>query len=188
MADSSETTQVSEPPRELGETGELLGAVRSLAEQVGSLRAEVQALRASSALLPGESMSGHGWEDRAPVRHDSPHWVRALDSPAARRPAVPQLLLEIVFLVAVAVLAALAELEPPLLVALMAGAWALVAAAEWAVAREAGRREEALASAPFGSGIVADDPTWFTPPAERDVLEDHGAESTAARLPPPSDE
>ena len=67
---------------------------------------------------------------------------RAVDAPAARVPAVPRLLLEIGFLVAVAVAAAIAELEAIEIVGVMTAAWLLVAIAELVAARAARRRTE----------------------------------------------
>lgn len=186
MAERSETTQISGPPAEV-EAAELLDAVRGLAAQIGSLQTEIQSLR-SGGLPPGEG-GDHGWDDGRPARQDSPPWVRTLDSPSERRPPVPRLLLEIVFLIAIAAFAAIAGLDAPVIVAVMAGAWALVAAAEWAAAREAARREQALYASPFGGGILGEDPSWFGPPAERElsgaVTDAAPSRDTAAKLPPP---
>jgi len=188
VADPSETTQVSETPAEV-ESVELLGAVRSLAAQVGSLQAEVQALRASGRMLPPGEGDPHGWDERPVARHDSPPWVRSLDSPGARRPAVPRLVVEIGFLVAVAVVAAIARLDAPVVILVMAGAWALVAAMEWAAAREAASRERALLRSGLGAAVVSDDASWFSPPADEPVPElAEIGEDTAARLPPPPED
>lgn len=193
MADPSEKTHASEAPADV-DAAELLDAFRGLAAQVGSLQDEIHALRSSTSALPTGDTAGHGWEDAIPMRQDSPPWVRSLDSPTARRPAVHRLLLEVLFLAAVAALAAIADLGAPVIVAVMAGAWALVAAAEWAAAREAARREHALYESALGRGILGEDPSWFEPPAGRSVLEtfedgDGGdRQDTAARLPPPIDE
>jgi hypothetical protein len=116
--------------------------------------------------------------------------VRALDAPAARSPAVPRLLLEIVFLVCVAVGVAIAELEILEILGVMAGAWALVAIAEVVGAQAARRRAEAV-YAPL-PGVVRGyptDPSWFAPPVERTVLDavEEGDEPRA-KLPPPSED
>jgi hypothetical protein len=64
------------------------------------------------------------------------------------------------------------------IVALMAGAWALVALAEWLAAREA-RRVAQLSLAPLAGGAIrADDPSWFSPPMERVPLEPLPEEDT----------
>jgi hypothetical protein len=129
--------------------------------------------------------------------------MRTLDRPGPRPPAVPRFLLEIVFLVAVAGAAAIAELDPVVIVLLMAGSWALVATAEWFAAVAARRQAEVSAMPLAGAGsIFADDPSWFAPPLERqpvgpapddlDLGEDteHGEEaaSSAPRLPPRPEE
>ena len=197
MADPSETTQVSVEPTD-PEQVELLGAVRALSAQVGGLQAEVQALRASSRALPA-SADAPAWDQSTPARREKSAWMRTLDRPGPRPPAVPRFLLEIVFLVAVAGAAAIAELDAVVIILLMAGAWVLVAAAEWFAALAARRQAEVSAMPLAGAGsILADDPSWFAPPLERepvgpaaddlDLGEDteHGDEaaSSAPRLPP----
>ena len=113
MAEPSETTVASRTPTS---ESELLGAVRALSEQVGELQAELQSLRSASRPLPPGQADAPGWEVDAPARRDASAWMRSVASPAAARPAVPRLLLEILFLVAVAVLAAVARLDTPLVV------------------------------------------------------------------------
>jgi hypothetical protein len=184
MADPSETTQVSREPA--GPEGEeLLAAVRALATQVGGLQAELQTLRAQSRSLPLPDGEPPGWDDRAPAPRDSASWVRSLDTPGLRRAAVPWLVLEILFLVAVAVLAAVAGLGAPAVVAVMVGAWLLVALAEWTSVRAA-RRDDAILYDSLLSrvGTRSDDPSWFAPPVEATALEIADAEARAAtRLP-----
>jgi hypothetical protein len=186
MADPSETTQVSREPAEQ-EHDELLGAVRALTAQVGSLQEDVSNLRHEARALPAADGDHPGWEDaahQAAVR-ESPAWVRSVDTPGVRGIAVPWLVLEIVFLVAVAVLAAVAGLDAPVIAAVMVVAWLLVAVGEWAMARGA-MREHALvygAAEPPLPG-VPDDPLWFdagTDESALDVVEDR----TTTRLPPP---
>jgi hypothetical protein len=123
-------------------------------------------------------------------------WVRALDAPTSRTPSVPRLLLEIVFLVSVAIAVAIAELDTVAIVGVMAGAWALVALAEYVAARAARRRAAAVyAPLPGLASGYPTDPAWFAPPVERAVLETTGVEDdtqglspgeSPARLPPPS--
>jgi hypothetical protein len=91
---------------------------------------------------------------------------------------VPRLLLEIVFLVAVACLAAVARLDTLYVVALMAGAWALVALAEWA-AQRAVRLQNEAAFGRYGG------PGWFAPSAQRDLGADV-VHDPGATLPPPA--
>jgi hypothetical protein len=189
MADPSETTHVSREPAE-HEPEELLGAVRALASQVGSLQEDVLALRQEARVLPTADGERPGWEEDAhhPAVRESPAWVRSVDSPGSRGIDVPWLLLEIVFLVAVAVLAAVARLDTAAIVAVMVVAWLLVAIGEWAIARSA-LREHALvygSSAPPLPG-VPDDPMWFDV-GDETALDVAADDRTAARLPPPQPE
>jgi hypothetical protein len=197
VADPSETTQVSLEPQ-APEAAELLGAVRALSAQVGGLQAELQALRAQTRAL-SSSPDAPTWDQSTPPQREKSAWMRSLDRPGRRPPAVPRLLLEIVFLVAVAGAAAIAELEPAVIVLLMLGAWALVAAAEWLADRTA-RQHAAMSAMPLaGAGaIYPDDPSWFAPPLERPLVEpgadvevgedtEDGYEA-APRLPPRSDD
>jgi hypothetical protein len=201
VADPSETTQVSLEPND-PEQAELLGAVRALSAQVGGLQAELQALRAETRALP-VSADAPSWDQSTPARREKSDWMRSLDRPPPRPPAVPRFFLEIVFLVAVAGAAAIAELDTVVIILLMAGAWALVATAEWIAARASARQAEISAMPLAGTAsIFADDPSWFAPPLERQpvaagsddlsVGEDteHGDEDARAtpRLPPRAEE
>ena len=178
MAEPSETlaSRTSETPS--GE--ELLGAVRALADQVGGLQAELQSLRSSSRPLPGGEADVPGWEVDPPARRDGSLWMRSVASPGAGRPAVPRLFVEILFLVAVAILAAVARLETPLVIAVMAGAWALVAALEWASERSNRLGAEAAFGKPAPTG---GDGSWS--PSAAAPYELSAAEQTA-KLPPPA--
>ena len=167
------------------DSAEVLEAIRELSARVGGLQADMNALRAQARPLPPAGVDAGGWDGRD-GRRDSLAWVRELEGPSRRRPDVPWLLLELAFLAAVAVAAAVADLDPLVIVGLLAGAWALVALGELAGARSARRRAEA-AYAPlaiYGQNRPPD-PSWFAPPVERTVL-DAGGEDTATRLPPAS--
>jgi len=186
MADPSETTQVSREPADQ-ESEELLAAVRALATQVGGLQAELETLRAQPRQLPVPGEERPGWDDRMPAQRENAAWVRSLDTPKLRRAAVPWLALEIVFLVAVAVLVAVARLSALAVVAVMVGAWLLVALAEWMAAR-AEMRDDALIYGTItpGSTALSQDPSWFDPPVEPTALEITDPRKTAAtRLSPP---
>lgn len=186
MADPSETTQVSNEPAVL-EHEELLAAVRALATQVGELQGELHALRTQARALPAEDGDRPGWDERVPTPLQSAPWVRSLDMLKRRRTSIPWLLLEILFLVAVAVLAVVADFSAPAAVGVIVGAWLLVALAEWTNARAA-RRDATIVYdyVATGAAMFPDDPSWFDPPAERTALEIPDArETTAARLPPP---
>jgi hypothetical protein len=148
--------------------------LRALREEVASLRAELGARDEPVAADAG---------GRAPP---SFNWVSSLEAPARRRLVVPRLLLEGAFLIAVAAVAALAELEPLVIAAVMGGAWLLVALAEWAGSRADRRRDELLYSAPMAAEPVAD-PAWFSPPVEQTMLDGGLAadsETAVAKLPP----
>lgn len=199
MADPSETTQVGSAPgsasardgdaREEG-TAEVLSAIRELSAQVGDLQSEVETLRAQARVLPPADRESAGWEDTRRAT-DTFTWIETVEAPSARAPAVPRLLLEVVFLVAVAVGAAVAELETVEIVAVMAVAWALVAIAEVAASRAERQRFEAVYGPyPLVSGYPSD-ASWFAPPVERqtertvlDLHRDEGA--PPAKLPPPT--
>ncbi len=192
MADPSETTQISGPDQQSTsptDSENVLEAIRELSVRVGDMQSELHALRAQTRALPSASAEAAGWDEQR-ASGDMLTWVRAIDAPGARVPAVPRLLLEIVFLVAVAVGAAIAELEPLEIVGVMAAAWVLVAIAELVTARAARRRAEMIYAPLAGltSGYPSD-PTWFAPPLERTALDvaDVG-EETQAKLPPPSED
>lgn len=184
MADPSETTQVSREPIE---QAELVDAVQALSAQVTSLQDEVHALRVEARALPDGETDRHGWDEGAPVvAREGPAWVRSVDSPRARGIAVPWLLLEILFLVAVAVLCAVAGLDGPVIAGVMVAAWLLVAVGEWLVSR-AERERYALV---YGTDVpptvaLADDRSWFALNGDDTLLDQSSAERPPARLPPP---
>jgi hypothetical protein len=180
MADPSETTLASRAPADV-ETSELLGAVRALSEQVGGLQAGLQALQSERHTLPPGDADVPGWDAGARTRQDVSPWMRSIASPAARRPPVPRLFLEIVFLVAVACLVAVARLETALVIAIMGVAWVLVALAEWATERAARLRNEAA----FGR-YAGPEGSWFATPVREAVPEiARGDGDSSAKLPPP---
>jgi Flp pilus assembly protein TadB len=182
MADPSETTQVSR-----AQEAELIDAVRALADRVESLQDDVRALRAESHALPPGETDRHGWDEGAPVAvREGPAWIRSVDSPRPRGIAVPWLLLEIVFLVAVAVLCAVAGLDAPVIVGVMVAAWVVVAIGEWLLSR-AERERHALV---YGTGVVPvasmpDDRSWFASNGDDTLLDLPSAERPPTRLPPP---
>lgn len=182
MADPSETTRASRAAT-AEEAGELLGAVRALAAQVGGLQAELQALRAERAALPRPEADVPGWDVEASARRDGSVWMRSIPSPPPRGLSIPRLVPEIAFLVAVACLAAVARLETVAIVAVMAGAWALVALAEWAADRAVGLRTQAA----FGRYVGPDgDRPWRAGPVAASAEPAEEPEEAPAKLPPPS--
>jgi hypothetical protein len=183
VADPSETTQISHEPTT--QEGELVGALRALATQVESLQADVQALRSEARGLPAGESDRHGWDESAPVVREGTAWIRSVDSPRPRGLAIPWLALEIVFLVAVAVLAVVADLEPYAIGAVMLGAWALVALGEWLVARSV--REQQVLVYRGGTTVGAptpDDTAWFRTNGDDMLLDAPSTERPPARLPP----
>ncbi len=185
-ADASETTKAPLEPND-AQASELLGAVQTLSAQVGGLRTELHALRSQVRPLP-EPADAPGWGDSPTARRESSPWVRTLERPAPRGPAVPRLLIEIVFLAAVALAAALAELDPLVIGLVMAGAWVLVALAEWMAARAA-RRHAYVQVAPLSATGVffGEDPSWFASPIEHTAIEPAAEEDdTQTRLPAPA--
>ena len=187
MADPSETTQVTRLPAGEKEQ-ELLDAVRDLAAQMRGLQSEVHALRNHASRLP-DGDERPGWDDPSPTLRDGGAWVRSLDTPTLRRFSIPWLALEIAFLVAVAVLAVVADLEPLVIAAVMVLAWLVVALAEWATARST-RQRHALAYGTFApSPGTPEDPTWLQPPTERTALDvvESGAAGSIVGLPPTAD-
>jgi hypothetical protein len=183
VADPSETTRASRATT-TEEASELLGAVRALSAQVGGLQAELQSLRSERGGLPRGDADVPGWDVDAPSRRDGSVWMRSIPSPSARRPAIPRLVPEVAFLVAVACLLAVARLDTVAIVAAMAGAWALVALAEWAADRAVRLRNQAA----FGRYVGPEgDRTWLAPPLREAIPEPvEDDEESAAKLPPAS--
>lgn len=158
---------------------DVAGALGRLEEQVGSLHDEVRRLGAT--LPPPTSLA-----EPAPGSYA---WVGALDAPVRRRPQLPRLLLEALFLVAVAAAAAIADLDALAIAGIMLGAWVLVALIEWAASR-ADRRQELPLFAPPPAAPAAADPAWFSPPVDHTIL-DAGAgdgDTAVTRLPPRLDD
>jgi hypothetical protein len=182
MADRSETTQVSH-----SNEAELTDAVRTLAAQVGSLQDDLRALRAEAHALPNGESDRHGWDEGASaIVREGPAWVRSVDSPRPRGVAIPWLLVEVLFLVAVAVLCAVARLNAPVIAGVMVTAWALVALGEWLLAR-AERERLALAyrPGPASTAPLPDDRSWFASNGDDTLLDASSAERPPTRLPPP---
>jgi hypothetical protein len=179
----------AERPHSPAADGELAESVRVLTDRIEALQADVRRLGGSAALPSTDP----GWDDRgSDVEAAAPSyaWVGALEPRIRRRPAVPRVLLESMFLIAVALGCALAELDGPVIAAVMAGAWVLVALIEWTSARADARRDDIVVT--FAEPEQAPpDPSWLVPPVER-TLHDAAAGGDATqitRLPAaPSDE
>lgn len=169
-----------------GDGDALAASLAELTERIEQLQGEVRRL---APVLPELE------RDRdAPAGEPAPGsyaWLQALEPAVRRRPTVPRMLLEILFLAAVAVAAALAELEAAAIAGVMAGAWVLVALIEWASSRADRRRSELLLRpAPEPPQPLPADPSWFMPPVEQtlhDASGATGAVTAATRLPPAPD-
>jgi hypothetical protein len=152
-------------------------ALERLERQVSALRDDVRRLASASALPPSQP--------ETPVPPAAYAWLGALEPPTRRRPQVPRLLLEGLFLGAAATVAAVAELDAVAIAGVMIGAWVLVALIEWAASRAERRPDTALyAPAPAPASPLAD-PAWFSPPVEQTLLDagDAGDVTDVTRLP-----
>ena len=136
MSATEHTAHGSQPEQD----DELTTVVRDLADRIEALQADVRRLGG-----PGLPAVEPGWDGEVAVRSAAPSyaWVSSVGAPVRRRRAVPRLFLEVLFLVGVAVGAAVAELDAPVIAGLMAGSWVLVALIEWAGSR-ADRRRDAV--------------------------------------------
>lgn len=150
---------------------ELLAAVHDLASTVGALQDEIKALRSDGSPLPVIEAT-HGWDEPAPTPSGgSSAWVRSVETPIWRPPAIPWFLLEVLFLIAVAVFAVLADLDWAAVVGVMAGAWAMVALGELFRARADRRRVEMLYPALARPAAAALDSSWSSTTSEPTMLE-----------------
>jgi hypothetical protein len=176
VTDASETAHVTDGAA-------ITDALRALSDQVGALKDELESLRSEQSALPAAAPEAPGWEHRPVLASSGPVWARSLDSPGARRPAVPRFALEIAFLAAVATAAAIARLDPAVIVGVVAAAWVLVALIEWLAWRSARQQAALLAGISFGEPTVERDLSWFAPPIEQTAgLEAKPAPT--AKLPP----
>lgn len=178
---ATERTEAGSAPE-----AELTRLVRQLSDRVEALQSDVRRLGG-----PGLPDPAVGWDDRDDQAGESPSyaWVGSVAAPVRRRPTVPRLLLEALFLAGVATGAALANLDPAVIAAVMAGAWVLVALIEWAASRADRRRDEiVVARVPEPALPLPADPSWFVAPVEQTLLETPTDSPTAVtKLPPPND-
>lgn len=180
---------MSESSRTAERTDEqLLAAIHELADKMDALHGEMR--RLTSPTLP--ALGAPGWDDDQPDSPSHP-WLSSLEPPVRRRPAVPRIVLEALFVCAVAAAAALADLRAIVIAAVMTGAWLLVAVTELTTSRVEARREELLAMParhPAQEPRHAD-PAWFVPPVEQTLLDNAGIPEAATgitKLPPPQDD
>lgn len=164
------------------ERDDLAEAVRDLSETVAALQQDVQR---AGTLAPTGAM---------PADADAHQWLAVLEAPARRRPSVPRVVLEVLFLAACAAAAAIADLDAVAIVGVMIGAWVLVALIEWAASRADRRQEELLLATPPTRVVEAPvetgpDPAWYSPPAEQTMLDVSDLDATAiGALPPLGDD
>lgn len=184
MADPSETTQITRHDVSTRDGEDVLAAVHALSAQVRALQAELRTIGAQNRALPAAGAEAPGWDDGIEAYRESPMWVRSLEGPGRRQPAVPRFLLEVVFLAGVAVACGIAKLDTPVIAGVMAAAWVLVVLAEWTAARAERRRVETVyVPLQVSGGSIPQDPSWFAPPVERTSLDVAGdAEDTADGL------
>jgi hypothetical protein len=178
---AGERTQAGREPEEA-----VAESIRSLADRIEALQAEVRRLGG-----PGLPAVEPGWADEPGTSPAVSYaWLSALETPVRRRPTVPRLLLETLFLAAAAAAAAIAKLDAPVIAGVMAGAWVLVALIEWAASRAERRRDElppvAVPSAP--PALAPADAAWFVPPVEHTLLEAPADSPTAITKLPPAQE
>jgi hypothetical protein len=166
---------------------DLTDVVRELSDRIEALQADVRRLGG-----PGLPDSEPGWNDELddPATAPSYAWVSAVSAPVRRRPTIPRLLLEVLFLAAVATAAAIAKLDAAAIAAVMTGAWVLVALIEWAASRADRNRDAIPQFAPaMPVEQPAADPAWFVPPVEHTLLEPApDSPTTVTKLPPAPEE
>ena len=163
--------------------------VRELESVAAELRLELRELREERAQRPTappleRTWEGDDWEP--PPFTDPPDWVAGVPPPLTRPFAVPRLALEALFLVAVALLAGLADLSALGIVGVMAAAWALVAASEWsaAAARARWRLDEVAPSLTAADGETTG--PWSMPVVGATVIappDDSESRTVIATLP-----
>jgi hypothetical protein len=175
------TAHGSEPGQD-----ELTAVVRDLSDRIEALQADVRRLGG-----PGLPTGEPGWsgQESDPAPAPSYAWVTSVGAPVRRRRSVPRLLLEVVFLIGVAVAVTVAELDVAAIAGIMAGSWVLVALIEWAGSRADRRREAVPMIEPIAPAEpLPADPSWFVPPVEHTLVESAADSPTAVtRLPPAQD-
>jgi hypothetical protein len=163
---------------------------KPIADTVARLESRIdeleQELRRRTPALPAATP---GWEDGDPDAGDggargvSHAWLSLLEPPVRRRPRVPRLPFEVLFLVACAVAAGVADLGPRRIAIVMGVAWLLVALTEWSATVADRRRREEMTIAPpqrVATGAAGADRAWYLAPVERTVITGPFAESATA--------
>jgi hypothetical protein len=175
-------------------------AFATFAERVRELESVASELRSELRSLRAERTAPAGFEDEdwpaetgfAGGTLPSAGWVAAVPPPLARNMTVPRLAVEGAFLLLVALLAGLADLDAAWIVLVMAVAWALVALAEWAAAAKRSRwRLDEVAPAVVVRGPDAADSTgpWDMPVVESTAIDEPApaseSKTVVTKLPEP---
>lgn len=165
--------------------------VRELESVASELRAELNAVRAERTAPP--RYDDEYWPAERNLSNaglaPSPDWVAAVPPPFARHPALPRLIVEISFLLLVAVLAGLANLSAAWIVLVMGVAWVLVVITEWTAAAKRSRwRLEEIAPPADADSKPAAETTgpWDMPVVEATVVEsgpDPESKTIVAKVP-----
>ena len=172
--------------------------VHELESVAVELRAELRELRADRRTDQRPApYADEDWPADAGYagRAASPDWVASVPPPLLRPVAVPRIVLEGVFLLAVALLAGLADLDAVWIVLVMAAAWALVALSEWTAAAKRARwhlDEVAPSVTPDGDPAAESTGPWSMPVVEATAVEaanDSESRTVIAALPadPPAE-
>jgi hypothetical protein len=168
--------------------------VHELESVAVELRAELRELRAERRPDPRpEPYADEDWPVDAAFeghgRASSPAWVASVPPPLLRPVAVPRIVLEGAFLLAVALLAGLADLDSVWIVVVMAAAWVLVALSEWTAAAKRARwhlDEIAPSVTPEGDPAAESTGPWSMPVVEATAVavdDDSESRTVIAALP-----
>lgn len=160
--------------------------LRSLEEKLDRLAPALEAAAVASYDTVDEE-----WPlDRAPAA-EPPDWVAAVPPPLPRPLVLPRIALEGAFVLAVALLAGLADLPAPWIVLAVALAWTIVALSEWSAAAQRARwRLEELPPDAAAPPPQDTDP-WALPPVEAtavDVPDAFESRTVVTKLPEPQPE
>ena len=168
--------------------------VHELESVAVELRAELRELRADRRTDQRPDPYAHeDWPADAGFagRASSPDWVASVPPPLGRPVAVPRIVLEGAFLLAVALLAGLADLDAVWIALVMAAAWALVALSEWTAAAKRARwhlDEIAPSVTPDGDPAAESTGPWSMPVVEATAVEAaNDSESRTVIAAPPAD-
>jgi hypothetical protein len=144
--------------------------VRELEAVASELRSELHSLRADRS-RPVRA-ADEAWPSDHVAAYASPDWVAAVPSPLQHNFVVPRLALEAAFLLLAGLFAGLADLSTAWIVLVMAGAWSLVALAEWAAAAKRARWHLDEIAPPLEAGAAETTGPWDMPVVEATVVDE----------------